>query len=100
MRRLVVLFFFAVLGALAQTCDTTKTCVSLPFNVGATTTGYVCDAPPIVAETTISVAATTLTNIVVLSNVGTVTVPAGHNLYPGAVLNGTLTSAAQWFPGP
>jgi hypothetical protein len=56
---------------------------------------YSCEAPPVVAQTSVSKADSTLTNIVVSSNVGTVTTASAHSLWVGALVtvSGSSTTA-------
>jgi hypothetical protein len=65
------------------------------FYDGNNNVQYVCSAPQFAATTSRTVAATTLTNIVVATNVGTVTTSTPHGLYVGALVQvlGSATTA-------
>lgn len=87
--RLLVLFLLAVTALYSADAPHVKL-----FYYTETLLQYICDAPSVVPQTSVSVAAGTATNIVVSSNVGTVTVQA-HGLWAGAVVtvSGSSTSA-------
>lgn len=69
-----------------------QACTRLFFYDGSSNLQYICEALQRQAvATTVTKAATTLTNIVVSTNVATVTTSSAHKLYPGARV--TVTGA-------
>ncbi len=86
-RNIVLLLTFFLPCALAQN-------VNQLFNNGSSQLQYICEAAAQVTQTSVKVSDSTLTNIVVATNVGTVTAPT-HNLWTGAsiVVSGSATAA-------